>query len=180
MTLLIKDADIVEIFREISEYPNYQVSSFGRIFSNSRWVQRTGRDKKEHFFFKEGKEITPKKRGHYHAVQLRKNKESKFESIHRIVAIAFILNDLNLKIVNHKDGDKHNNKADNLEWCTSTYNQQYSKSREIIFIDRNGIEHAVFGLNEFCKDQSLNRSCVHRLFTGKQKQTKGWRLKFNP
>jgi hypothetical protein len=27
--------------------------------------------------------------------------------------------------VNHKDEDKSNNKADNLEWCTQLYNRRY-------------------------------------------------------
>lgn len=45
--------------------------------------------------------------------------------IHRLVALAFIPNDLNLPEVNHKDEDKSNCKALNLEWCTKKYNNNY-------------------------------------------------------
>ena len=46
-------------------------------------------------------------------------------SVHRIVASVFIPNPDNLPYVNHKDENKLNNKADNLEWCDSKYNRQY-------------------------------------------------------
>lgn len=46
--------------------------------------------------------------------------------LHRLVAIAFIPNPNNYAQVNHIDGDKKNNKAENLEWCTNTYNMRHS------------------------------------------------------
>ncbi|MGF0102015.1 HNH endonuclease [Bariatricus sp. SGI.019] len=46
-------------------------------------------------------------------------------SVHRIVAGVFVPNPDNLQYVNHKDENKLNNRADNLEWCDPKYNRQY-------------------------------------------------------
>lgn len=61
----------------------------------------------------------------YKRVTLRKeNKPHKF-SVHRLVANEFVENPHQLPCVNHKDEDKSNNKAENLEWCTRSYNINY-------------------------------------------------------
>ena len=46
--------------------------------------------------------------------------------IHRLVAEAFVPNPLNLKEVNHKDLNKKNCNASNLEWCDRKQNLQHS------------------------------------------------------
>lgn len=45
--------------------------------------------------------------------------------IHKAVAHTFIPNPDNLPEVNHKDGKRENNRASNLEWCTSHHNQKH-------------------------------------------------------
>ena len=49
-------------------------------------------------------------------------------SVHRLVASVFIPNPDNLPYVNHKDENKLNNRADNLESCDPKYNRQYGTS----------------------------------------------------
>lgn len=65
----------------------------------------------------------------YYAVDLRKDGTCKTRTIHRLVAEAFLPNPDNLPYVNHKDEDKTNNSVENLEWCTSQYNNLYSSHK---------------------------------------------------
>ncbi len=61
----------------------------------------------------------------YCSVSLKVNQKSKIFFVHRLVAMAFVPNPFNYPEVNHKDEDKKNNNADNLEWCTRSYNINY-------------------------------------------------------
>jgi hypothetical protein len=51
-----------------------------------------------------------------------KKTRGKSFSLHRLVAITFIANPNNYKIVNHKNGDKSDASIENLEWCTAQEN----------------------------------------------------------
>lgn len=93
----------------------------------------------------------------YLVVNLRKDHTSKVIPVHRLVAKAFIQNPDNLPTVNHKDGDKTNNKVDNLEWASYSENNihaldtglrnprgnmvaQYDMSKNIVGIYRSACE----------------------------------------
>lgn len=47
------------------------------------------------------------------------------QSVHRMVALAFLGLDPERPFVNHRDGDKRNNRLSNLEWCTQSENVQH-------------------------------------------------------
>lgn len=59
----------------------------------------------------------------YKRVRVTINRIKMQFKVHREVAKAFIPNPDNLPQVNHMDGNKSNNSADNLEWCTNQQNQ---------------------------------------------------------
>lgn len=113
-----------EIWKDITGYEGkYQVSNLGRIKSlplrdGEGWYKRPFE-----------KILTPVRDGElYYRVHLRRNGTNKRISVHRLVAEAFIPNPNGYKYVNHKDEDKTNNRADNLEWCSAKYNTNYGTS----------------------------------------------------
>lgn len=107
-----------EIWKQIDEFPDYEVSNLGNVRSVTREVI----DAKCTRIF-ERKVLKPWQdiHGYYH-VSLRVNGETKKRSVHRLVAQAFIANPDNKPQVNHKDGNPKNNVVENLEWCTNAEN----------------------------------------------------------
>ena len=84
---------------------------------------------------KHGRILKPEIRRGYYSVDLMKNgKRYKFR-VHRLVAEAFVANPDNLPMINHKDEDKLNNLASNLEWCDNTYNSQYPNDLGVYCFD---------------------------------------------
>lgn len=103
-----------EVWKDIAGYEGlYQVSNFGRVKSTPRARTKGGLLKPQH------------DRKGYIVFGLCKNGRNRMLKAHRLVAEAFIPNPGNLPEVNHKDEDKANNCADNLEWCTTPYNINY-------------------------------------------------------
>lgn len=113
-----------EIWRDIPDYPDYQVSNLGRVRS-----LKYGNE----YFLKPGVD-----KDGYLVVSLFKYGKAKQYKIHRLVAQAFIPNPNNYPQVNHKDEVKTNNLVDNLEWCTAQYNVDYSNSKLVGQYDLSG------------------------------------------
>ena len=112
-----------EIWKWIDGYENmYQVSNLGRVRSVDRYVYcEVSPNKLQHIYGKVLKQGTNHKG--YPIVYLSKDGKQKTITVHRLVALTFIENPLNLPQVNHIDGDKTNNNVSNLEWCDNSYNQ---------------------------------------------------------
>ena len=105
-----------EVWADIAGYDGlYHVSNAGRVLSLRRYDGR-------------GIEV----RGGilkpnvgttgYLYVNLRKDGRSVHKKIHRLVAAAFLRPEAGRYVVNHRDGNKLNNRIDNLEWCTQAEN----------------------------------------------------------
>ena len=74
--------------------------------------------------------IRPNGKEEYCRVNLTKNKRKYTKKVHRLVAEAFVPNPNGYQYVNHKDEQKKNNVASNLEWCTFEYNVNYGTRNE--------------------------------------------------
>jgi len=77
------------------------------------------------------KQSKSKKTG-YLSVCLSNGNKKKMALVHRLVAMAFIPNVNNHPQINHKDENKSNNTVENLEWCTSKYNNNYGTIKQRI------------------------------------------------
>lgn len=104
----------MEIWKEVIGYEKYfLVSNLGDIYS-----KRSGKKLKQHTNHNGYKVFATKIGG-------RLGENFCFR-IHRLVAMAFIDNPENKGIVNHIDGDKSNNRVENLEWVTACENAQHA------------------------------------------------------
>lgn len=113
-----------EIWKPIKGYEQYyEVSNLGRIKSLARNVYWKNRANRINSRYDEEKIIVPDvmKNG-YIRIKFRVNGDVKQKTVHRVVAEAFIPNPENKPCINHKDGDRKNNKVENLEWCTYSEN----------------------------------------------------------
>ena len=102
---------MIETWKNVVGYGGlYEVSNLGRV----RSLPKSGR---------EGKILSPQmdRRG-YRFVHLRINGQRKTGKVHRLVAQAFLPNPDNYPQVNHKNGNKSDNRVSNLEWCSREYN----------------------------------------------------------
>ena len=169
----------------------YEVSESGDVRSLFRYKKTL-----KHSVMKNG----------YHTVELFKDKKRKRVLVHRIVADAFIHNTGNLPQVNHKDENKSNNAASNLEWCTAKYNINYGSgsqrrrahcchtsearkitaiingkkaSRPVIMLTKDGAELSVFESGkQASRDTGINHSHILECCSHKRKSAGGFLWKY--
>jgi hypothetical protein len=115
-----------EVWKAVPNYEGfYEVSNLGRFRSLDGYRKcRAGKlAKKKGQIIKQGKYPNG-----YMQVHFKVNGIDKCFLSHRIVADVFVINDnpLEKTTVNHIDGDKTNNNAQNLEWLSMTDNHKHA------------------------------------------------------
>jgi hypothetical protein len=104
----------LEIWKPITGYENYEISSWGRV-KNSSGLFLKIQDRK----------------GYKRIILLKKSKHKSF-LIHRLVAVNFIPNPKNLLEINHIDGNKQNNNVENLEWVSRYENMKHAEDNFLL------------------------------------------------
>ena len=123
-----------------------------------------------------------------------------YRYIHRLVAQAFIENPFGLPQVNHMNGDKQNNAASNLEWCSASENARHAydtglldgticknpkrggfhfRARKVVMLSDSGsIKITYHTIKSAANETGIDYSTIHGALHGKFKQAGGWRWQF--
>ena len=176
-----------EIWKDVEGYEGiYQVSNLGRVKSLARLIEPSN-GKRPYWIYEcimsQYKESTG-----YMNVKLSKNGRHKSAFVHRLVAQAFHPNPDNLREVNHKDENKTNNRVDNLEWCSTSYNVQYGTSMQrrkktmhvpILCYDLNGnLVKEYESLSQACEELSLGKGNLWKALNNRIHSLGGYRWKY--
>lgn len=170
----------VEIWKDIDDYEGiYQVSNFGRL----KRLERNVVVNSSKAYIRHLKEmiLSPTKdKDGYLIANLGKEKRR----LGRVVAQAFIPNPNNYEQVNHINGIKEDNSANNLEWCTNIYNQEHAyriglkKTRLFAKIDKqsNKIVRIFKSLNDvILHTQNSDPSTIIKVCKGKRNEHCGYK-----
>lgn len=159
-----------EIWKDITGFVGlYKVSSLGNIQSLN--YNRTGN-------IKQLKPV-PNKKG-YLQVLLCNGKIRRRVFVHRIVAIEFIPNDKQLSEVNHINEIKTDNRAINLEWCDTSYNNNYGTrnkrlSKAINQLTLSGeLVNTFEGIKEAERITGIKNQSISQCCKGKYKTAGGY------
>ena len=167
-----------EVWKPVIGYEGkYEVSNYGNVKSLER-IDRNGH-------FRKGKILKPQKqRNGYVVVHLSNDGEAKWNTVHRLVACAFLDKPPGCDIINHLDNNRENNYVDNLEWTTLKGNMQHaakqgrmhyvpenlkraqeSKKRKVIAY--NGFKEMIFNSISEAEERGFNHRHISSCCRGK-------------
>ncbi|MED5492674.1 MAG: NUMOD4 domain-containing protein [Pseudomonadota bacterium] len=166
-----------EIWKPISGYEGlYEVSNLGRVKSLGRMRVTKGGGKS---WLPERIKAASSQREGYVSAHLYKNSKMSKRYIHRLVAEAFLANPNSLPQVNHLDGDKANNAATNLEWCSASDNCRHAVDFEIYQTARGEqsamaklTEESVIEIRQMAASGWLHREIAEIFGVGRKAVTK--------
>ena len=139
-----------EIWKPIKGYEDfYEVSNLGRIKRLKHTIIRC--DGRKLTLPEKILKIATQRKNGYLFVGLK----GKTFKVHRLVAEAFVPNPSNLPLVNHKDEDKTNNCASNLEWCDHIYNNNYGTKKMRLHYSELGKRHMRYDVYQIDKEGNV-------------------------
>jgi len=158
----------MERWKEIIDFDKYEVSNLGKV-----------RNKKT------TRILSTKLQNGYSCVSLCDSEgKVKRRGIHRLVGLAFVDNLHNKQVINHKNGDKLDNNADNLEWVTQKENIHHALDNGLINfytcpITQMDMDNNIIKLFESIKEiedkHKYDRSLIIRVCKGKGKTAYGFK-----
>lgn len=159
----------MEIWKEIpGSGGKYQISNYGNGYSLINNVQLKGVNNGNGY--------------------LRVKLNERLFYIHRLVAMAFIPNPKGCKEINHKDENKLNNNADNLEWCSHKYNMKFgTRNKRAIDNTKKAIIQYTMNNKFVCIHNSIveaaQKMCISKgnivsVLKGNRKSAGGYKWKY--
>lgn len=134
-----------EIWKPVPDFEKfYEVSNFGNVRSLDRVIEQLNFKNNIVKVKYKGRNIKLRmaKNGYLY-FNARTQLLSKTLKPHRLVGLLFVDNVENKPEINHKDGNKLNNKYDNLEWCTSSENKKHAMKTGLLTNNFGEKAHAV-------------------------------------
>lgn len=147
--------DVVEYWKPVQDcrfMNSYEVSSLGRVRSLDRYVPKSTKARKI-----SGKVLATRvRKDGYLTVNLNVNGKGYQYAVHRLIASVFVENASSNPLVNHKNGIKTDNRAENLEWVTHQQNTDHAIAIGLIDIARGANNEQFKGLVLATNKKTLN------------------------
>ena len=141
---------------EVINYPGYLIYEDGRVYSKKKCRGIEG------LFLKQ------RLSNEYWSVEVCKNGKSKLLRIHRLIGLHYIPNPENKSEVHHIDGNKQNNKLNNLMWVTHQENMNGFKKKYIS--NTSGYKNIFYDKinNKWKFKRTENKKVIQKYFKTKQ------------
>lgn len=186
-----------EIWKSCDADDGYEVSSLGRVRSKDRHVGHGVSGRAKAYTRKmTGKQVKPfiSRATGYLQVNLSAKKR---HSVHRLVAIAFCPGFAEGLVVNHINGIREDNRAENLEWVTQAANNKHAfevlqrrptsegkfgadnpAAKSVIRVDLRTGEERVYGSAMDAVREGFDSGAISHCCSGRQKTHRGFAWKF--